>query len=681
MDEFDTKASVAVPGELPAHYGSAVVGSTTNEFEIEGLVTGKEYFVSVSARNSQYGLSKCAQPSPFSVVPPLQVPDSPQAVSLDVNEGYSDSVLVDFDAPASDGGSPILFYRVELDPTPSFDYPIVQDFFCPESNKRTEWQVETSTSGDGIIVGGSFSLEVEVNGFSSTTAEIPYNAVSLSSDEVGISDELGPNFSTTSGSNAITTTPSVNIEEVLFPGERLRFSGQGHPFKYYEVQSVSATTATLTEAYEGVDGIQVSTTRHYGGRGTPLSSRVHCQYSEDLCSHEVEAQSGSIQSKIEDLSLPLQEGVSADRDGPGAGNSFIWRITFLDDHSPSSSVSIATRPMVVPSAPTSVTLDVVSATELKVLFGSPSDNGGDAISHYLIEWSLSSDFSSSEFSILDYLAGGSPFFKVIQGLDMGESYFVRVSAYNSQGYGISQMSTPPSLNPHQRSSPPTNVRLGVTTLSMLTIGWEAPLSDGGDSITNYRVEWDTKNSYASSSLAPNKGFVDVDSATTSHTLELLSPAKSYHVRVFAKNRSGLSAAQLATPSSATPSLQVPGIPFALMGVPGTDLGSIEVSWQRPRVPHHGIPCSNNGDMIIDCPAPFGGSVPASDGGDDIFEYELEWRESSSDASHAKRAVYSGFHAVLTNLVVGKSYSVRVLARNSQGSGSFSEPVLVEARGD
>ncbi|EJK50928.1 hypothetical protein THAOC_29958 [Thalassiosira oceanica] len=116
-------------------------------------------------------------------------------------------------------------------------------------------------------------------------------------------------------------------------------------------------------------------------------------------------------------------------------------------------------------------------------------------------------------------------------------------------------------------------------------------------------------------------------------------------------------------------------------VPGTGLGSIEVSWQRPRVPHHGIPCSNNGDMIIDCPTPFGGSAPASDGGDGIFEYELEWRESSSDASHAKRKSTSGFHAVLTNLVVGKFYSVRVLARNSQGSGSFSEPVLVEARGD
>ena len=96
-----------------------------------------------------------------------------------------------------------------------------------------------------------------------------------------------------------------------------------------------------------------------------------------------------------------------------------------------------------------------------------------------------------------------------------------------------------------------------------------------------------------------------------------------------------------------------------------------MSWQRPRVPHHGITCSD----IADCPTPFGGSVPASDGGGDIFEYELD----ASDGSHSRRSVYTGYHAVLTDLLPGKTYSVRVLARNSLGSGSFSEEILVEAR--
>jgi len=43
-------------------------------------------------------------------------------------------------------------------------------------------------------------------------------------------------------------------------------------------------------------------------------------------------------------------------------------------------------PTVVPGPPTSVSLDVVSGTELRIMFASPVDNGGDVITKYLIEW-------------------------------------------------------------------------------------------------------------------------------------------------------------------------------------------------------------------------------------------------------------------------------------------------------
>ena len=81
-----------------------------------------------------------------------------------------------------------MFYRVEVDPTESFDNPIVQDFQCPPSNKRTEWEIETSVVGDGVISGGSFTLELEVDGYTFNTAEIPYDSVALASNETGISD-------------------------------------------------------------------------------------------------------------------------------------------------------------------------------------------------------------------------------------------------------------------------------------------------------------------------------------------------------------------------------------------------------------------------------------------------------------------------------------------------------------
>ena len=144
-------------------------------------------------------------------------------------------------------------------------------------------------------------------------------------------------------------------------------------------------------------------------------------------------------------------------------------------------------PMVVPGLPTGVTLDVVSSSELMILFGPPVDNGGDSVSQYLIEWSTTHNFETPHSTTLDYLVGGSPFFKTIGNLVMGRDYFFRVRARNSQGFGIAQVSTPASLNPHQTPSPPTSVRLEITNDKMITVGWSPPSSDGGDSIHTYRL--------------------------------------------------------------------------------------------------------------------------------------------------------------------------------------------------
>jgi hypothetical protein len=316
------------------------------------------------------------------------------------------------------------------------------------------------------------------------------------------------------------------------------------------------------------------------------------------------------------------------------------------------------------------------------MFGSPSDNGGDSITGYLVEWSTNSAFTNVQSIEVSNLSRGSPFFTDIVGLSTGTFYFVRVKARNSQGYGLSQMSTPSSLNPHQRPSPPSNVRLGVTSDTMLTVGWDLPLSSGGDAITKYLVEWDVHPTFGSSSLPPNRGYIIVGPTVRSYTIELLSATKSYYVRVTAFNSAGQSQFQTSTPTDAKPKLQVPGRVHSLQATASKEVvGRIEVSWLRPLTPHHGISCRNDGTTILECPTPYGSQTPSSNGGQSITQYELEYSEHPSFSGSSSRKLLSSasFSTVIDNLYSGRTYYFRVLARNSVGSGPFSEVVSAVAQ--
>jgi len=332
------------------------------------------------------------------------------------------------------------------------------------------------------------------------------------------------------------------------------------------------------------------------------------------------------------------------------------------------------KPMVVPGAPTSVTLSVVSESELRVVFNAPRDDGGDTVSQYKIEYSTSPSFTNPNVVYVKYLDGGAPFQKTLSGLTQGTYYFVRVSACNSQGCGTVTPTVPPSLNPFQASSSPSNVVLYVTSDTMLTVGFSRPLDDGGDPVTQYRVEWDTVATFNSLSSAPNKGFVDLDASQfSSYTLTYLTAGQRYFVRVFAKNSAGLGTPALSSPTFAAPSLQVPGKPHTISAVTASLSGSVAVSWLRPSVPWHGIPCSGTVTNPLACPSAVGGGLPQSDGGSSITEYEISYNDLEDFSGRdAGKFTTSGTSLSYTarGLTPGRRYYIRVLARNSRGAGQY-----------
>jgi len=335
------------------------------------------------------------------------------------------------------------------------------------------------------------------------------------------------------------------------------------------------------------------------------------------------------------------------------------------------------KPHVVPGSPTSVVLSVVSETELRVLFNPPADDGGDTITSYQIDYSTSSSFDSFSSVFVTYLAA-APFTKTISGLATGVPVYVRVSAANTQGYGDSASSVPTFLNPYQPSDAPTQVFLRATADTMLTVSFGAPVDNGGDDIISYRVQWDITPTFNGAVGVPNKGSVDLDAALySSYTIKYLTAGQNYYVRVFAINSAGPGTAALASPSALAPSLQVPGRPHTITATTGSSAGEILLSWQRPRIPAHQIPCSGLVTAPNDCDAGIGGGVPQSNGGSSITEYEINYNDLED---------FSGFDTgdftttatsyTIPNLTPDRTYYIRVLARNAQGAGSFcqySEP--------
>lgn len=318
-----------------------------------------------------------------------------------------------------------------------------------------------------------------------------------------------------------------------------------------------------------------------------------------------------------------------------------------------------------------MTLEVVDAVSLKVIFSTPADSGGDTVISYLVEWDVTAAFDNSDgrygSSGFTMLSGGAPYVKTITDLDTGVFYYVRVSAANSQGFGPTQASSPVSLNPHEAPGSPTNVVLGVTSASMLTVSFDLPDSDGGDEVIGYRVEWDQAPAFNSVLLSPNKGYTDVGANERSYTIEFLTENVLYYVRVAAINAGGVGTWQRATPESTLPTEVEPGVPVSLQVAAGSATGEIDVVWARPRVPHHGIPCYGTTVNPTDCPMAVGGSLPASDGGIDIAYYLVEWSASadfSGDEDDAGEDTSTLTSYTITGLTSGKIYYVRVYAYNS-----------------
>merc|ERR1711871_1201522 len=164
----------------------------------------------------------------------------------------------------------------------------------------------------------------------------------------------------------------------------------------------------------------------------------------------------------------------------------------------------------VPGAPVKVEMSLLSGTSLRLLIAQPTNTGGQSITKFKIEWDTSSLFNvcgvicSKEVSIgsMGSLRAslGSKLIYDITNLQTGTIYYARVSAYSSVGYGGATIASTHGssvaypASPKAAPSAPRNAKITTETtkagpITSLDVSWQPPSSNGGSTLTGYKVEW------------------------------------------------------------------------------------------------------------------------------------------------------------------------------------------------
>jgi titin len=355
--------------------------------------------------------------------------------------------------------------------------------------------------------------------------------------------------------------------------------------------------------------------------GDPALYAYVTEYSTDGTSWQVLPKSGTKSTSLEVSGLQASTDywfrVRAENGGTiGQDTTFMnlnWAL-----------LKIKTPGPTVADAPTDLVVSNVTSSGFAFAWTAPAYNGGSAITNFKAEvstdggntWRLARQSESTSLSVA--VSGAAP----------GTTYLVRLSAINA--VGASAFLTGSVKTVPVAATAPRNLVSSALTPTSLTLSWQLPTSNGGSSITDYKVElssnngitWTTVNDGVSSNLSAN--------------ISNLRKGASYQFRVSAVNAIGASAASAVL--SATTLATVASAPISLVSSDVQSTSAV-ISW----------------------------SAPTDLGGAAITNYLVETSRDGVIWKITPKAVSTSRSLKLTGLAPGTTYQVRVTAINSVGA--------------
>ena len=252
------------------------------------------------------------------------------------------------------------------------------------------------------------------------------------------------------------------------------------------------------------------------------------------------------------------------------GTTWYYRISAINSVGTGepSKVASATTDPVVPAKPTGLVATAEGPWQIDLEWAAPDYDGGAPVTGYLIEVFE----GSGDWQILTGNTRSTSTNYAHTDLDPASTLTYRVTAINAAGAGSPSNMATATTDPVV-PGPPTNLTVTANGTSRLDLSWAAPGYDGGARVSGYKIEVSDNRGATWATLVEN-----TRSAATVFPHTGLRPATTRHYRVSAINRVGTG-----PPSGvdgATTDATVPDRPEQLLAS-AADHSQISLIWDAP----------------------------------------------------------------------------------------------------
>ncbi len=632
-------------------FSQLVASHSTTSYSHTGLTAGTARHYRVRAINSvgNSGWSNTANATTAS--PTATVPGVP--TSLTATASGQTIINLSWTAPASDGGAAISGYRIEVSTNggSSFSQLVASQSGTSYSHTgltagtarhyrvrainsvgSSGWSnTANATTAAATAPGAPTSLTATASGQTiinlSWTAPTSDGGAAISGYRIEVSTNGGSSFSQLVASHSTTSYSHTGLTAGTARHYRVRAINSVGNSGWSNTANATTAAATapgaptsLTAAADGQTTIDLSWTAPTSDGGAAISGyRI-----------DVSTNGGSSFSQL----VASQSGTSYSHTGLTAGTARHYRVRAINSvgssgWSNTANATTASLTATVPDVPTSLTATASGQTIINLSWTAPASDGGAAISGYRIEVSTN---GGSSFSQL--VASHSTTSYSHTGLTAGTARHYRVRAINSVGSSGWSNTANATTAAATAPSAPRSLTATASGQTIINLSWTAPASDGGATISGYRIEWSANGTSNWQNVSPAHTGAGRTYADTG-----LNSGTTRHYRVYASNSVGESAqpSNAASATTGTTTGAAPSAPRALSAAADGPT-TINLSWEAP---------SNSGSAFIT-----GYRIEVSE--DEGTNWtDLEANHSETTYSH-------------TGLTEGSTRHYRVYAINAEG---------------